>query len=706
MRPRIGKRILGIVLIVFAFFLFENGSPHAQCNPDLTNYWRLDESSGSTFVDSVGGTNGNCSSSNCPGFSNGMIGNALLFDGINDAINVVPNASFNWGDTDSFSIEFWMKTDPVSTCSGNQVIVGRDDSSTDLHWWVGCQDGGQAAFYLFDTSGAGRGVSGIKDLTNGSWHHVVAFRDASTGELGIFVDGALEDSQPINVVNGFGSSTANLNIGWLNLGGGFHFQGQIDEVAIYNSALSETEIRSHYFLSRGYCEVCSDPVRIMPLGDSITYGYSVMQPDNNYLVGYRQKLYGDMTNGGYDIDFVGSLSSGNLAQPSFDVNHEGHGGWCAEGCEGGGLVPNIYNWLTNNPADIVLLHIGTNDIDAGIQDPNAVGRILDEIDRFSQDITVVLARIISRTDGKALQTTQFNEAVTAMALSRIENGDKIIIVDLENALNYVDDMDDSLHPNMVGYNKMAIGWLNAAYSFLPGCVEVVPAIFSAPVTGEVGLGQLYTYNVNATGYPAPIYQLVNPPSGMTIDQDTGLIQWMSTVVGTFQVTVKAVNALGETTQIFSLTVVNSVRVWLEGESGSLTAPMAIGSDSQASSGAYVWIPEGVGNAIDISQSTGSVAYTFSVPVAGNYVVWGRLIDILGNSFFVSMDSGSYALWDTVGGSTWEWDRVYNRGGADPMVYSLGAGQHTLVIKHREDGAKLDRILITSNMAYVPQGLGE
>ena len=37
------------------------------------------------------------------------------------------------------------------------------------------------------------------------------------------------------------------------------------------------------------------------------------------------------------------------------------------------------------------------------------------------------------------------------------------------------------------------------------------------------------------------------------------------------------------------------RVWLEGESGSLTAPMAIGSDSQASSGAYVWIPEGTGN---------------------------------------------------------------------------------------------------------------
>src|SRR3990172_436033 len=135
--------------------------------------------------------------------------------------------------------------------------------------------------------------------------------------------------------------------------------------------------------------------------------------------------------------------------------------------------------------------------------------------------------------------------------------------------------------------------------------------------------------------------------------------------------------------------------------------MAIGSDSQASSGAYVWIPEGTGNVLDNPLlAVGSVAYTFSVPVAGNYVVWGRLIDNLGNSFFVSMDSGSYALWDTVGGSTWGWDRVNNRGVADPVVYSLGVGQHTLVIKHREDGAKLDRILVTNDMAYVPQGQGE
>jgi len=79
-----------------------------------------------------------------------------------------------------------------------------------------------------------------------------------------------------------------------------------------------------------------------------------------------------------------------------------------------------------------------------------------------------------------------------------------------------------------------------------------------------------------------------------------------------------------------------------------------------------------------------------------------------DSFFASMDNGEYALWDTrMGGTeTWVWDQVSDRGFSDPVIYFLEVGVHTLVIKQREDGTKIDRILITNDMGYVPEGLGE
>jgi hypothetical protein len=118
----------------------------------------------------------------------------------------------------------------------------------------------------------------------------------------------------------------------------------------------------------------------------------------------------------------------------------------------------------------------------------------------------------------------------------------------------------------------------------------------------------------------------------------------------------------------------------------------------------------VGSIYDASLSGGYVEYSFQVPVAGNYMAWGRVIANTDDddSFYIKMDNGEYALWDiTLGGTeTWVWDKVNNRGVADPVIYSLEAGNHTLRIKQREDGAKIDRILITNNEQYVPQGTGE
>jgi hypothetical protein len=73
-----------------------------------------------------------------------------------------------------------------------------------------------------------------------------------------------------------------------------------------------------------------------------------------------------------------------------------------------------------------------------------------------------------------------------------------------------------------------------------------------------------------------------------------------------------------------------------------------------------------------------------------------------DSFFVSIDGGDYALWDTKRAETWVWDQVSNRNVANLVIYYLEAGEHTLIIKQREDGTKIDSILITKDLEYAPE----
>jgi hypothetical protein len=217
----------------------------------------LDESS-QPYKDFSNNNQGSCIDENldfCPEPVNGIIDKAQLFQG-NQGLDV-PGDSFNWGSADSFSIAFWMKKSdfPPVGFINNEVIVSREDRfyGKGLHWWVGVKNGdGAAVFILIDSSGFGSdGSSNLvskKTLTDGEWHHVVAVRDAEQNINFLYVDGVIEDSVSITYPENFYSSFANLNIGYLtgNVNNietqKFFYSGTVDDVRIYNVALSETEI--------------------------------------------------------------------------------------------------------------------------------------------------------------------------------------------------------------------------------------------------------------------------------------------------------------------------------------------------------------------------------------------------------------------------------------------------------------------------------
>jgi hypothetical protein len=145
-------------------------------------------------------------------------------------------------------------------------------------------------------------------------------------------------------------------------------------------------------------------------------------------------------------------------------------------------------------------------------------------------------------------------------------------------------------------------------------------------------------------------------------------------------------------------------IWLEAEAGAITAPMQTATDPVASGGGYIQVAAG-NNSGAAPPTSGLATYAFTVPASETFKVWGRVIDATDadDSFWVRMDGGTWTNWNGIPlGTTWHWDDVH---GSATMTYALAAGSHTLTIGYREDGAKLDRLLITSDLAFVPSGMG-
>ena len=229
--------------------------------------------------------------------------------------------------------------------------------------------------------------------------------------------------------------------------------------------------------------------RIMPLGDSITQGVTVGAgcgaastdtncPPNAERVGYRKRLYDDLTSAGYHIQLVGSLTNGSgagLAAPN--DQHEGHGAYSTAM-----IRDEAGTWLNAAVPDIVLLHAGTNDANGGSADGAAIAdasnSILRHIYDANPETTVLIAKIIGSPSPTLNSTINaFNADVEARinaAWADQSAAGRLILVDMYNALTnrtVGGDFADNLHPNDAGYQKMANAWWTrlTAGNLLPRC---------------------------------------------------------------------------------------------------------------------------------------------------------------------------------------------------------------------------------------------
>jgi lysophospholipase L1-like esterase len=208
------------------------------------------------------------------------------------------------------------------------------------------------------------------------------------------------------------------------------------------------------------------PVRIMPLGDSITAGPGC----------WRAKLWQRLRANGYtDIDFVGSQSDGGGCNPgySYDFDHEGHGGFSATGIANNDQLPP---WLAAARPDVVLMHLGTNDMWGGyipLQDKlTAFTKLVGQMRANNPAVTIVVAQIIPMSAAACAtcpaDVAALDRAIPGWAAGLSTAQSPISVADLWTGYDAVADNVDGTHPDDTGFRKMADAWYPAVARALGG----------------------------------------------------------------------------------------------------------------------------------------------------------------------------------------------------------------------------------------------
>ncbi|HBR97240.1 MAG TPA: cellulose-binding protein [Gammaproteobacteria bacterium] len=197
----------------------------------------------------------------------------------------------------------------------------------------------------------------------------------------------------------------------------------------------------------------------MLLGDSITQG------DKRH-VSYRYPLWKKLVAANAHIDLVGTQRDNFQGNPSwpkyqgqaFDRDHEGYWGWRTDE-----VLSQVDGWLRNHTPDIVLLHLGSNDMFHDNTVDSTVDELRTLVDRLraaNPTVAVLMAQLIP-ADRQNAQITQLNARIVELASEMNTDASPVMVVDHNTGFNVSDHTYDGIHPNARGEEIMATRWLDA-----------------------------------------------------------------------------------------------------------------------------------------------------------------------------------------------------------------------------------------------------
>ena len=173
------------------------------------------------------------------GFDTGKYGKGAYFAGKDSYVEFEDSDDLDF-DEDDFSISVWIKAEPVSSW---EAILEKRDTSNYKGYWINLNTTGGCRASAYDGSDQVIVRCG-EEVDDNTWHHITAVYDRDSNAK-IYLDGLLKDSSSMTNVDSI-SNSETLIIGARKQGPQMFFNGTIDEVKIYDKALTPDEIYQDY----------------------------------------------------------------------------------------------------------------------------------------------------------------------------------------------------------------------------------------------------------------------------------------------------------------------------------------------------------------------------------------------------------------------------------------------------------------------------
>ena len=200
----------------------------------LVGYWPLDDTSGPTAYDESG-TGNDGSIQDSPVTANGIgVSDSFHFDGNDDHVSVPNDNSIELGTVDRVTVSAWVTKD--SAQSGWIAMLQHSDESYNLQF----DNGNEPEFTIHDDGSWVTAQYG-NSVSSNQWHHYVGTYDGTT--IRFYVDGTLVDT---NTVGDMDETNLPLGIAENLDASGRHLDGKMDEIRLYDRALSASEVSQLY----------------------------------------------------------------------------------------------------------------------------------------------------------------------------------------------------------------------------------------------------------------------------------------------------------------------------------------------------------------------------------------------------------------------------------------------------------------------------